>query len=149
VELVKINYDKVKRNLLGEITIPECPWWHEVAENIMMMLDKMTQGGKIPLPFDYENMDNFQKRLMVEYWHFYDGLDSAFKHYENISQYVVFREWFMQSATPPERIRRSSQWLVEHQYLELKIRVRSHALETAGKARQTIGAHNVSKEKED
>jgi hypothetical protein len=137
----EINGNKIQPNLIKEVSIvPRCPFYPEVAENILLLLTR------IP-PFDFEDMEDFQVKLIVEYWHYFDALDSAFEPAKNISQWVVFRQWAIQKATPPERIRRASQWLIEPKngYITVKQRVRSKALETAERNRQAIGTYNATR----
>jgi len=128
---MQLHQDKIPRNMFGEPDT-HCPFWPEVANNIVTMLEK--------IPYcDYDSASDFQRKLIVEYWSYFDGLDSAFKHYQNISQRVIFRQWFIQFATAPEKIRRAAQWLVEHELITLRPKARNKALETAEKARQSFG----------
>lgn len=128
---MQLHQDKIPRNMFQEPDT-RCPFWPEVANNIITMLEK------IPA-FDYDSASDFQQKLIVEYWHYYDGLDSAFRQYDNIKQWVVFRQWFIQFATAPEKIRRAAQWLVEHEIITLRPKTRNKALETAEKARRSFG----------
>lgn len=130
-----LNRDKIKLDMFKEPDI-KCPFWPDVAKNIIMLLDQ------IP-PFDFKTMEEFQKRLIVEYWHHFDGLDRGLAGFKNISPWVSFRQWFIQSATAPEKIRRSSQWLIQNGYIELSPSVREKAMETAGKAREAIASYNT------
>lgn len=134
-----LNRDKITLNLFGEPDI-KCPFWPEVAKNIVMLLDK------IP-PFDFKTMEDFQKRLIVEYWHHYDGIDKGLAGYKDISPWVSFRQWFIQSATAPEKIRRASQWLIQQEYVLLGPSVREKALETASKAREAISHFSTNQER--
>ena len=132
-----INHNKISLDLFGEPDI-KCPFWPDVAKNITMLLDTLP-------PFNFDSMEDFQKRLIVEYWHHYDGLDKGLAGYRDISSWVSFRQWFIQSATAPEKIRRASQWLIQQEYILLRPAVRGKALETASKAREAIGKFNAGK----
>jgi hypothetical protein len=135
---MQLHQDKIPRNMFREPDM-HCPFWPQVANNIITMLER------IPA-FDYDSASDFQQKLIVEYWHYFDGLESAFRQYGNIKQWIVFRQWFIQSATPPEHIRRASQWLIEPKnggFIELRPKIRGKALETADKARQSIGKFNA------
>lgn len=135
----EINGAKIQANLWEEASVPECPFYPHVAGNILTLL------RRIP-PFDFDDMEEFQVRLIAEYWHHFDGLDGAFQPARNISQWIVFRQWLIKKATAPERIRRASQWLIQNGYIAVKERVRAKALDTAERNRQAIGAYNASKE---
>lgn len=133
----EVNTDKIQPNLLKEVNIvPRCPFYPEVAENSLLLL------MRIP-PFDFEDMEDFQVKLIAEYWHYFDSLDGAFTPARNISQWIVFRQWMIQKATAPERIRRASQWLIQNGYIAVKERVRTKALETAERNREAIGTYNA------
>jgi hypothetical protein len=129
---MKINQDLIARNLLGEVTLPQCNFFRKEAENIVAML------LEIP-PFDYDSTAEFQKHLIIEYWRYYDGLDKALNQYPQFDRYVVFSQWFVKTATPPENIRRASQWLASPEpppkgsggILTLKTAVREKSLERA------------------
>jgi hypothetical protein len=128
LEIMNINQSKITHNLLGEASLPQCPRFREEAESIVAMLEK------IP-PFSYTSAGEFQKRIIVEYWLYYDSLETVFDRYPDIRRRVVFKDWFMK-ATPPENIRRACQWLVETGVIILQPFVREKALARAGDIRE-------------
>lgn len=103
---MRINRDRLSQSsLFDEVSLPQCKFFREEAENIVALL------LRIP-PFDYSSSGEFQKRLIIEYWLYFDNLESVFTKYPTLSRRVVFKDWFMK-ATPPENIRRACQWLCE------------------------------------
>lgn len=120
---MRIDQSKIHRNLLGEISFPDCHWFPEVAGKIIEML------LVIP-PIQYDSTEEFRRKLIVEYWCHYDSLESMFSRYPNLSRKVVFHDWFMK-ATNQEHIRRASQWLVEHEIIVFKQAVREKSLDRA------------------
>lgn len=135
-----LNRNKIKLDMFKEPDI-RSPFWPDVAKNIIMLLDTLP-------PFDFKTMEDFQKRLIVEYWHHYDGLDKGLAGYKDISSWVSFRQWFIQSATAPEKIRRASQWLIQQEYILLRPSVRDKALANAEKSRGAISRFNEKNEGE-
>jgi hypothetical protein len=140
---VNIDQSKVNRNLMGEVSLPQCPRFREEAENIVAMLDT------IP-PFDYNSAGEFQKRIIVEYWLYYDNLEGVFAQYPNLHRRTVFKDWFMK-ATPPENIRRACQWLVSPEsdngggIIELKPSIRESAVARAEVIRREIKSSEVKR----
>lgn len=124
---MNIDQSKVNRNLLNEVSLPQCPRFRAEAENIVAMTER------IP-PFNYNSAGEFQKIVIVEYWLFYDNLESTFTQYPKLHRRIVFKSWFMK-ATPPENIRRACQWLVENGVITLQPTVREKALARAGEIR--------------
>lgn len=114
---MKVNDDIIKRNMLEEITLEECPQpFRVVAQNILEMLTRESVG-------DYNRMDELDRRILVHYWERYDGLVPY------LSSLAQFEGWFIKWATQPEIVRRARQWLVEHRFLIIKtdVAVRAQA----------------------
>jgi hypothetical protein len=129
---MKLNQDKITHNLLGEVSLPQCPRFREEAENIITLLEKIDL-------FPYGSAGEFQKRIIVEYWFYFDSLENVFTQYPQHSRRIVFKEWFMK-ATPPENIRRACQWLVENGIIALTPAVREKSLDRAEDIREAIGS---------
>jgi hypothetical protein len=133
---MRINQDKITRSPSlfkqdGEISLPQCPRFREEAENVVMLLERIE-------PFPYASTGEFQKRIIAEYWFYYDSLEGVFTKYPQLSRRVVFKDWLLK-ATPPENIRRACQWLVENGIIILEPIVRDKALERAEDVREAIG----------
>ena len=102
---MKINWHLVNYDLLDELSIPQCPSLFRVqAESIIRLVSEME-------PFSYNKISQFDKHLIIEYWRAYDGLSKA------LAEPSIFKDWFVNTATNPELIRRARQWLVEKNYL--------------------------------
>ncbi len=116
-----------RTDMLDGIQIPNCPSQFKViAERIIMMVTK--PGYSVG---DYNTMTELDKILMVDYWKEYDGLNLD-------TLESGWREWFVRKATAPELIRRSRQWLSEHQYLILRPEVADRAYEAGNKFSRAI-----------
>lgn len=110
---MRINEAKIPSNLFGdEVQLPKCKYFREQAENIVTLLKTLP-------PLTYDSMGEFDKILIAEYWRHFDGLSQKLETRStiNISQFIVFRDWFVKGATNPEHIRRARQWLVENEIL--------------------------------
>ena len=119
-----------RMDMLDGIRIPNCPSQFKIiAENIMNMATK--PGYSVG---DYHTMTELDKMLMWDYWREYDDM----KPIVNCDTVVGLREWFVHKATAPELIRRSRQWLSEHQYLILQPDVAERAYEAGSKFSKSI-----------
>lgn len=116
-----------RTDMMGEFQIPNCPsQFKVVAERLLNLITK--PGYAVG---DYQTTSQLDKMLMVDYWREYDGL--------NLAQLESgWREWFVTSATNPELLRRSRQWLQEHNYIILKSDVAEHAQEAGDKFRMSM-----------
>ena len=130
---MRINQAKLPQdNLLGEITLPFCPSLFKIqAENILVLL------GKIP-SFDYHSMGQFDKRLIAEYWRYFDGFDRILSQTGKVNTWGIFLDWLDKYAANPEYIRRARQWLVEHEYLIPTVTSQDKAQSHARIAREEI-----------
>lgn len=121
-----------RQDLLGEIKIPassNCPsQFKTIAENILTMCTKLDYSCP-----DYNTMSELDKILMVQYWTEYDGLEQIIGR-DGLS----FTNWFVGSATSPELIRRSRQWLVERNYILCKSDVVERAIGAGDKFRMSV-----------
>jgi len=115
-----------RMDMLDGIRIPNCPSQFKIiAENIMNMATKpgYSVGG-------YHTMTELDKILMLDYWREYDGFTT--------STFLEFDTWFVHKATAPELIRRSRQWLSEHQYLILSPDVTERAYQAGSNFSKAI-----------
>ena len=106
---MRINPDKtIKTDMFGEPVFEGCPFPQE-AKKILGLIPNID-------PFNYQSMGQYDKRLQLEYWRFYDGFDRVLTQTGKVNTWGILIEWYM-GATNPENIRRARQWLVEHEYL--------------------------------
>jgi hypothetical protein len=113
-----------RQDMFADLYVKNCPSQFEaVANKILNMVAAPGYSAG-----DYHTMSQLDKKLMVDYWNLYDGLDMT----------VLFRDWFVDHATEPELVRRSRQWLVEHNYLIIKETVREHASQAGDKFRASV-----------
>jgi hypothetical protein len=118
-----------RTDMMGEFQIPNCPsQFKVVAERLLNLITK--PGYAVG---DYRTTSQLDKMLMVDYWREYDMLDRF-----DYTSPDTFKMWFVTSATSPELLRRSRQWLQEHQYIFLKAEVAEHAQEAGDKFRMSI-----------
>lgn len=104
---MRLNLTKIPPSLFGEVSLPQCKFFREEAENIVTLFKTLQ-------PFAYDSMGEFDKILIVEYWRHFDSLNGVLTtRIKTISEFVQFRDWFVK-ATNPEHIRRARQWLVEN-----------------------------------
>lgn len=126
---MKINWHLVNYDMLGNINLPACPSpFRTQAENIVMLVARLE-------PFSYSKISQFDKHLIFEYWRQYDGLDRI------LAEPATFKNWFFNSATNPEFIRRARQWLVEHNYFMPSQGVADMAQEAAKGVRASVKGH--------
>lgn len=119
-----------RTDMLDSIRVPNCPSHFKViAENIMNMVTK--PGYSVG---DYHTMTELDKMLMLDYWQEYDSIDCSDDKWD----YHFDRSWFVRNATAPELIRRSRQWLSEHNYIILKPDVAERAYEASNKFGRAI-----------
>ncbi len=89
---MRLNDQKIKYDMLGEVTIEECPKvLRSTAENILKMLN----ATKAP---DYNTMSELDKRLTLMYWFEFDGL--LFRYQDSTTQSARgFEDWYVDHAT--------------------------------------------------
>lgn len=125
---MKINWRLVNFDMLDELSIPQCPdLFRMQAEGIVRLVSGME-------PFGYTKMSQFDKHLIIAFWKQYDGLDRA------LAEPSTFRDWFVNSATNPELIRRARQWLVEKNYLIPTQEIENRAQEAGSRWGKAIKA---------
>lgn len=116
-----------RTDMLDGIQIPNCPSQFKViAERLVMMATK--PGYSVG---DYNTMTELDKRLMVDYWREYDGLN-------DIVAISGFHDWFVYKATETELLRRARQFLVERNYFLIREDVREHAEQAGEKFRHAV-----------
>lgn len=76
----------------------------------------------------YRTITEAYKKLTVDYWREYDGLDSM----------TDFREWFVSKATEPSKIERALRLLIERNYVLVDEDIRERAQEAARNYRQAV-----------
>ena len=132
---MRIDNSKIPSNLFDEVSLPQCKYFREQAENIVTLLKTLS-------PITYDSMGEFDKILIAEYWRHFDGLAQKLETRStvNISQFIIFRDWFVKGATNPEHIRRARQWLVENGILIPNSVVQEKAQVRAGEVRAGIGS---------
>ncbi len=112
---MRLNDDKIKRDMMGEIAIEECPRiFRSMAENIIKMLN-------VNKPPSYNTMAELDKRLTLMYWDVFDNINLHIAHLGD------FEEWYVAAATSPDHISRARRWLVENRYLIIKTDVAERA----------------------
>jgi hypothetical protein len=117
--------------MTGEIHIPEtshCPnQIKKICENILTMYT----GLDGVCPTSYNTMSELDKMIMLDYWFEYDNLDLS-------GEADGLREWFLKTATPPELVRRSIQYLSEHHAAIIDSRVKENAMKASENFRHSI-----------
>jgi len=116
-------------DLFSELYVKNCPSQFEATANHVLNL--ITKPGYSV--GDYHTMSQLDKILMVDYWKEYDGMIDALTRTPG-----EFTGWFIKSATSPELIRRSRQWLTEHNYIFVNSDVAEHAQEAGTKFRHAV-----------
>jgi hypothetical protein len=123
------------RDMTGEIHIPEtshCPnQIKKICENILTMYT----GLDGVCPTSYNTMSELDKMIMLDYWRNYDGMETAFSPFINLQD---FQKWFGKSATPPELVRRSIQYLSEHHAALIDSRVKENAMKASENFRHSV-----------
>jgi hypothetical protein len=113
-----------RQDLFADLYVKNCPSQFEaVANKILNMVAAPGYSAG-----DYHTMSQLDKKLMVDYWNLYDGLDMT----------VLFRDWFVDHATSPELIRRSREWLVSHNYILIKSEVQENAIKAGDNFRRAV-----------
>lgn len=124
---MRLNDDKIKRDMLGEIPLPDCPSAiRKEAELILRML--YTHSGDI----SYNTMTELDKRLVAMYWVEFDDLN-FYSISSPIKSIGEFQEWYVKKATSPDLISRARRWLVENRYIIVKTSVAERAQEAGDK----------------
>jgi len=125
---MRLNQEKIEKakNMFREIKLDKCPIFREEAEKVLALLERMQ-----PYPFAYKSKEQFTRQVVVEYWAYYDSLETQLGAYPQMSRKTVFGEWFVKKATDPDHIQRAVRWLTEkgtdHEYVILDLGVAERA----------------------
>lgn len=120
-----------RTDMLQELYVKDCPaQFKKEADNLLNMVAQ--PGYSVG---EYHTMTELDKKLMVDYWETYDGLNLEHIEFEVTKD---FKRWFVTEATPPELIRRARQFLSERNYIIINETVKEHAEEAGNKFRQSI-----------
>ena len=121
-------------DMLDGIRIPNCPSTsicgfslRSVCENIMNMAIKLGVSFT-----GYHTVTELDNMLAIAYWQEYDGM----KELDKISS--SFDNWFIHVATAWEAIRRSREWLAQHNYIFVEPDVQQRAYEAGAKFSKAI-----------
>jgi len=120
-----------RQDLFSELFVKGCPSQFEKEANGILNL-AAKPGFSIG---SYNTMTQLDKKLMVEYWREYDGLNYTSELEKDMGW---FTEWFINNATPPELIRRARQWLSEHNYILIDSAVQERAIGAGDKFRASV-----------
>lgn len=112
---MRLNDQKLKYDMMGELVIEECPGpLREAAQNLCRILNVATPAG-------YNTMTELDKRLTLMYW---ESIENLNLHITHLGE---FEEWYVKRATNPDLITRARRWLVENRYIIVKPSVAEHA----------------------
>ncbi len=125
-----------RMDMLDGVRIPNCPHSNisrhslrTVCENIVNMFCKPGYACS-----GYHTMTEADNMIALDYWKVYDGLSNT----GDRNTYLFDAEWFIRKATPWEAIRRSREWLVQHNYLIPDSSVSEHAIQAGEKFARSV-----------
>lgn len=137
---MRLNHDKIEqaRDIFGEIHLTKCPIFREEAEKTLALLMKIE-------PFSYKGKEEFTRRVVVEYWAYYESLETQLNAYPQLSRKVVFESWFVDKATDPDHIQRAVRWLTSPEpkgggYIILDKDVAERAKNYSNSIRERVGS---------
>ncbi len=123
-----------RTDMLNGIRIPNCPSssisghsLRTVCENLMNMATK--PGVSFT---GYRTVTELDNMLALAYWREYDDMLTLATLNDS------FDDWFIHKATSWEAIRRSREWLAQHNYIFVQSDVQQRALEAGVKTSRTI-----------
>ena len=119
-----------RTDMLDGIQIPNChpTELRKVAERIMNMVTALDYSV-----WDYNSVTELDKKITVDYWRKYDGLEEIIGR-DGLS----FCNWFIHEATEVSTVERAMRWLTSHNYLLIKPEVLQRAMAASNKFRQAV-----------
>lgn len=135
---MRLNHDKIEqaKDIFGEIHLTDCPIFRDEAEKTLALLMKIE-------PFSYHGKEEFTRRVVVEYWAYYDNLEVMLSQYPDLRRKVVFGDWFVKKACDPDHIQRAVRWLTSEGYVILDKGVSERAGKHAESISGAFGAKGV------
>jgi len=135
---INSEVDTKWRDAFGEIHIPETshcpPQIKKICENILTMYS----GLDGVCPTSYNTMSELDRQIMCDYWRRYDGLDKPLGMAQYGDPELNFDNWFIHTATSPEWLRRSREFLCQHRAIFPKQEVSDHAYQASENMRHSV-----------
>jgi len=111
---MRLNDQKLKFNMLGEVVVEESP------PAIKIIVERLLNTLNVTKVGNYNKMTELDKLLTLLYWETYDGLNICL----NLDK---FDKWYKEKATNPDLISRARRWLIENRYIIAKSSVTERA----------------------